>query len=570
MDDEGAPHAESMEVVSAAPVMARAFLRKPLAVVRAEENESKLERHLSIFDLLCIGIGGTVGSGVFVLCGLIANKYAGPGVVLSWIISGVGCVFSGMNYAELSSRIPSAGSSYAYAFVALGELPAVVAGWCLTLEYGVSAAAVARSWGEKLVLWVEQDLEREVWAPLHTENVNVLAAAMTLLCMGVLLGGVSVGKTVTNFFTVLKMALVLFMIFGGFALFNPSNLRPFAPNGAGGILRGATSSFFGYLGYDEVACLAAEAKDPQRSLPIAVGGTILGVSVLYVLSALALVGMQDSASIDPDSGFSQAFGAGGWAWAQHLVAAGELATLPLVVLISFLAQPRLQFAMAEDGLLPSIFARLDRSGNLFHSILLTGLVVALVALFVPFRYLDDMISAGVLVAFNITNASLVVLRRRHPTKQNACAKLMAAHSALSFLAAVLWQQLLDGGQDPSWAALPAIVTIAALVPLASVSSTCPEVNDGAYAAGFRVPCVPFLPAIGIFINWYLVAQLEWYSLLMIAAYIAAAMLWYVVYGLRNSVGNRDGWRAKLEQGRSDAEVPDSITDTLLLQDASQM
>jgi len=149
------------------------------------------------------------------------------------------------------------------------------------------------------------------------------------------------GKVTINFFTILKMMIVLFMIVGGWSLFNSKNLDDFTPYGFDGIMRGATSAFFGYLGYDEVCCLAAEAKNPHKLLPQAVMGTIFGVTVLYCLAAAALVGMQDYDDIDKDSGFSQAFKHNGWEWANQIVAVGEIVTLPLVVLISFLAQPRL-------------------------------------------------------------------------------------------------------------------------------------------------------------------------------------------------------------------------------------
>jgi basic amino acid/polyamine antiporter, APA family len=300
-------------------VWRKAFLRKPIAICLAEENAEKLERTLSLTDLLAIGIGGTVGSGVFVLAGLIAHDYAGPGVVWSWLIAGAGCSFSAMSYAEMSCRIPSAGSSYAYVFHGLGELPAVIAAWCLCLEYGIrfapstsflflshcplpppppslfplhSGSAVARSWGEKIVTWTEM-INITIWAPLNPglAGINIFAGLLQAACVGLLLLGVEMGKVTVNCFTILKMLLVLFMIFAGLCLFRKDNVENWTPKGMSGVFRGATSAFFGYLGYDEVCCLAAEAKDPHRTLPIAVFGTIGTVTVLYALSSLALVGM---------------------------------------------------------------------------------------------------------------------------------------------------------------------------------------------------------------------------------------------------------------------------------------
>ena len=211
-------------------------------------------RHLSLFDLVSIGVGGTIGSGIFVLNGLIANQYAGPATFISWIISGIAAMLSGCCYAELSGRIPSAGSSYAYAFVALGELPAFITAGMLTLEFLLSGSAVARSWGDKLVEYfrVELDFSLRFLEPGY--GINPAACLVSLSCSILVLAGVKESKKVTDLFTWLKVSLVVFMTVGGFVLFNKDNLQPFIPPefGASGILRGAVSSFFGFLGFDAV------------------------------------------------------------------------------------------------------------------------------------------------------------------------------------------------------------------------------------------------------------------------------------------------------------------------------
>ena len=213
-------------------------------------------RHLSLFDLVSIGVGGTIGSGIFVLNGLIANQYAGPATSISWIISGVAAMLSGCCYAELSGRIPSVGSSYAYAFVALGELPAFITAGMLTLEFLLSGSAVARSWGDKLVEYIRVELElSEVLQILEPGyGINPAACLISLSCSILVLAGVKESKKVTDIFTWLKVSLVVFMTVGGFVLFNKDNFQPFIPPefGASGILRGAVSSFFGFLGFDAV------------------------------------------------------------------------------------------------------------------------------------------------------------------------------------------------------------------------------------------------------------------------------------------------------------------------------
>jgi APA family basic amino acid/polyamine antiporter len=196
-----------------------------------------------------------VGSGVFVLTGLIAKNYTGPGILWSWLIAGFGCCFSAMSYAELSSRIPSDGSSYTYVYIALGELPAVIAAWCLSLEYGISGAAVARSWGDKVVAYIRATTGDNVIIHIFnpSQGVNFFSGLLQLGSVIVLLAGVDVGKWTVNFFTVFKIILVMFMIIAGLSLFKSENISMgWTPFGVSGILRGATSCFFGYVGYDEV------------------------------------------------------------------------------------------------------------------------------------------------------------------------------------------------------------------------------------------------------------------------------------------------------------------------------
>ena len=217
----------------------------------ADDNDSGLVRSMSLFDLICVGVGGTVGTGVFVLTGYIAVDYAGPSVIFSFIIGGLSCLVSAASYGELASRIPSAGSTYAYSFYALGEFPAIIAAWCLTLEYGVSGAAVARSWGDKLTSAIESS-GYDMSTPLDDYNINLFAGFIQLACVILLLVGVQTGKVAVNSITVFKVMLVLFMIFGGFAFYNESNLTPMFPMGFSGTLSGATVSFFAFIGFDEV------------------------------------------------------------------------------------------------------------------------------------------------------------------------------------------------------------------------------------------------------------------------------------------------------------------------------
>lgn len=450
----------------AAPAMAAvkasalrvAFWKKPLHFMADEAHGSReMERTLGLFDLIMLGIGGTVGSGVFATAGLIASAYAGPAATISWLIAGVGCLLSGLSFMELSCLIPSTGSTYAYAYHALGELPAMLAGFLLTLEYGISAAGGARSWSDKFTTWMDTELGvvGPSWMKPKDSSVDLYAGLLLMVITGIVLCGMQAGKLVVNVVTMTKISVVIFIIVVGLCRFDTDNVTPFIPDeklnpmgevayGWPGVLLGASASFFGYIGYDEVCCLAGEAKNPTKNIPRAVIGTIIGAATLSTLATLSLVGMQRYTEIDAGESYGRAFSHVGWDWAATVVATGEVLTMPITTFIGFLAQPRVQYAMAKDGLLPHVFARVDSNGNLFHGTLLCGLAVTLIAVLVPFQVLWNFISLGILVAFNLTNSSLLLVRtsRSRPTasRPRSHGRLIAAFLLTSFFAAFHWQK----------------------------------------------------------------------------------------------------------------------------------
>jgi amino acid transporter len=536
------------------------WLKKPLWVMHEQEQQQHhtVERHLTLFDLWSIGVGGTIGSGIFVLTGYIAHNFAGPSTVLSFAMSGGAATCSGVAYAELAGRLPASGSTYVYAYVTMGEYAAVLAAACLTLEYAVSGAAVARSWGDKVVVWVVDQWNMPKLAKYLDPGygVNPMAFVISVLSVALLLGGIKESKGVSNVVTYLKVLLVLFMIVGGFYFMDADNLTPFAPFGTAGVMRGATSSFFGYLGYDEVCCLAGEALHPQRDMPRAVLLIIATVAILYMLAAVALTGMQPYADI---TAFPAAFSSNGSEWAAQLTAAGEVITLPVVVLISLMAQPRLQHALAKDGLLPSVFGAVDATGNLRAGTMLSGVAMTLIATFVPFGMLDDLISAGILLAFSMTNACLVLLRcESPPLHPNLLSKLLLLYNGLCFLTSMM----LSHAQSITIAVVFGVMTLLTAMYLwyacpksvtfgGSIYRSPPDTD----MAFFKSPLFPLLPCIGTFVNWYLISQLEASGILLLLLYLGLATIYYYAFGVNHSIGNTSGWR---NDGTYEGLGPDAV------------
>jgi APA family basic amino acid/polyamine antiporter len=518
-------------------------------------KKSTLERHLSLLDLVSIGIGGTVGSGLFVLCGLVAHDYAGPSSAISWALSGLAACVSGCCYAEMASRVPAAGSAYAYCFVSMGELPAVLAATCLTLEYVMAASAVARSWADKVVLYLSQEVQQGHWVNkyLDLDPISPLAFIITLASTLLLMNGVKESKAVTNFFTFTKCAIVAFMVIAGFFFLDTTNYKPFIPPGYGvaGVLRGSTATFFGYLGYDEVCCLAGEALNPKRNLPLAIMITLGSVTVLYIIATFSLTGMQSYDDISSVSGFPAAFQNVGAAWAAQISAWGELITLPVVVPLTIIGQPRLQYALAQDGLLPAFFADVDSGGNLFKGTVVAGALMVLTATCVPFDHLNDMISAAVLMALSMTDTALILLWHESPDDSPLLAEsLMMVFHLAALVACIAFTHF---AHTYVGAMISCTAPLIMIVSMMGLYWWCPKSDifgghrnrpkgyirfDEGY---FRTPFVPFWPCAGILINYYLTSQLEIIGLVGFLLVLLLATLYYCIHGVHHSVGNNGGW-----------------------------
>ncbi|KAL7569092.1 hypothetical protein ACA910_016928 [Epithemia clementina (nom. ined.)] len=544
-----------------------------------EPRSFLLERHLSLMDLIAVGISGTVGSGIFVLSGLVASQYAGPAAVLSWMISGVTALLSACCYAELSGRIPLAGGAYAYNYVAMGEIFAVLTAACLSIEYIAAAAAVSRSWGDKCILWLTEELTTSRWIITYLDGsatFNPLALVLSAGTVVLLLCGVKESKAATNFFTVLKIIVVSVMVFGAMRYVQPSNWTPFAPYGVGGIVRGATGTFFGYLGYDQITALAGEAKNAKRNLPLALMCEIVFVMTLYCAANWFLTGMQPYHEISAVSAFPDAFRSVGANMLAEFVSIGEIVTLPIVVLVTIMAQPRLQYALAVDGLLPPIFSEIDEHGNLWKGTLISGGIMTLVSAFVPFENLNDMISCAVLLVLSLTDTSVVLLWHEGPSSRPSLPfHLMSVFHFLSLVASLVIAKFADSFLGK---------TIAVLL-LCAVAFTCFAVYRWCPRAAvfgghrphyheqelhkeegyFATPFVPLLPCVAVFVNWYLMVQLELLGAVLLLVCLALSVVYYFSYGGHHSVGNKGGWETTSTHEREvELEGNDAIIDRVTL------
>ncbi len=524
----------------------KALRKKPLWIFERETDQSELHPTYNLFSLLMIGIGGTIGSGIFISCGKIASQDAGPAVTLSWIIAAICAAFTALAYCELAAKLLSSGAAYAFAYYGLGEIFALVGGIFLCLEYGMSAAAVARSWGDKLAYW----LIMNEWVDCTSDNCfvnavggtafNPAALLMSLLCTLVILGGVKLEKTVVNVLVVIKIALVMFIIIVGATYANGENLTPFIPpadkktgftGGFSGVFLGATEAFFGFIGFDEICMMAGEAKNPKRNIPLAVLGTLLAISVFYVAASLVLTSMVPYYNIDPSEGFGSAFVQVGASWAMQVTVAGEVfIVLPTVVLVAYIPQLRLFYVMAKDGQLPGFLARVTKKGTLLPAGIATLVIFSLVAALVPFDKLNDLCSGGVLLSYILSNCSLLLTRseiKGNNTSYPVAAMTIAMGICCSFV---------NYAEDHVTLVVGSSIFGALSVALMAYIAIKHDFTAPAEAQHFTVPFVPILPSLAIFLNWFLITQLSASpGILSIVILLVLCLILYIFQGYRKAV-----------------------------------
>ena len=399
----------------------------------------QLKRVLGPVHLTLLGIGCVIGAGIFVLTGQAAASYAGPAISLSFVLSGVACVFAGLCYAEFASMIPVAGSAYTYAYATLGEVFAWIIGWDLILEYLFGASAVAVGWSAYVVSFLK-DFGVQLPAALATAPfvydpatglhatgglLNLPAVFIVSLMIALLVVGIRESANFNNAIVAVKVTVILLFIGCCAGFVHLANWHPFLPQNTGtfgqfgwsGVLRGSAVVFFAYIGFDAVSTAAQEARNPQRDMPVGILASLVVCAVLYVAVALVLTGLVSYKQLGVPDPLAVGIDAAGPAlsWLRPVVKAGAVAGISSVVMVLLLGQTRILFSMSRDGLLPPLFARVHaRFLTPYVTTLATGAVAVVIAGLFPIGFISEMVSIGALLAFTMVCAGILVLRRTRP------------------------------------------------------------------------------------------------------------------------------------------------------------
>ncbi|MBK8454298.1 MAG: amino acid permease [Thiofilum sp.] len=385
-----------------------------------QPERTQLEPTIGLFQLTMLGVGATIGTGIFVVLNDVVPE-AGPAVIFAFIIAAITAALTALAYAEMASCIPASGSSYSYAYATLGEYLAYLVAWCLLLEYGVSAAAIAVGSGEYLNKFLEITLGFKF--PDSLSNVPAMGGVMNLpsmiivaLCCILLLRGSKESTVVNTIMVVVKLLILCMFIAIAITAYHSDNMKPFAPHGYGGVWIATATVFFSFIGIDAISTAGEEVKNPKRNLPLAIILALCIVTGFYILISLTAIGAQPAAEFEGQkAGLAQILqNITGSAWPATIFAFGAVISTFSVILIVLYGQTRILYAMGRDGMIPTFFERLNPKSTPVNNILLVCIAVMLASGFTPADVLFDLTSIGTLVAFSAVSIGVIILRNTHP------------------------------------------------------------------------------------------------------------------------------------------------------------
>lgn len=464
-------------------VVSRVFgrLTKKESLDRYLDKDSLLEKSMDAKDLLLLGVGTVIGTGIFILPGTVAALYSGPGIVMSFVLAALVCATAAMCYAEFSSALPVAGSAYSYGNIVFGEFIGWVIGWALILEYMLSVAAVSTGWSAYLVSFLKGvgiNVPKAItgsFDPAHGTYFNLFAILIVLAISLLLTQGVKTSTRINNVIVVAKIAIIILFVIVGMFYVKPSNWSPFAPYGSHGIMRGASLVFYAYLGFDCVSASAAEVKNPKKNMPIGIIGTLIICTLLYMAVAAVLTGMVSYTKLNVAAPVSFALQLVNQNWVAGIISIGALAGMFTMMLSMIYSSSRLIYSIGRDGLLPKGLGKINMKHQVpSHSLLTVTLVIAVMGGLVSLDRLTQLVNIGTLIAFTMMSLGVLPLRKRQDLENT----------------------------------------------------------------GFKVPLYPYLPIISAGLCIWMLLQLPLDTWIVSGIWFAIGVVIYVTYGVRHSQLNQ--------------------------------
>ena len=460
-------------------IFQRIFQKEDLE--RYLQKDSHFERTLSAVDLIALGIGAVIGTGIFILPGTVAATKAGPRIILSFVLAAIVCAVAAMCYAEFASVLPIAGSAYSYGNIVYGEMIGWIIGWALVLEYVLAVATVAVGWAayfNSFIAGFGLKLPKAItgsFDPAHGTYINVIAILIVCLIAWIIDTGLKTSIRLNNIIVVVKLAIiVLFLLVGSFYV-KPSNWTPFAPFGGTGILKGAAVVFFAYLGFDAVSSSAAEVKNAKRNMPIGIIGTLVICTIFYILVSGVLTGMVSYKQLNVDDAVAFALQLVHQNFVAGIISIGALAGMFTMMVTMIYSSSRLLYSIGRDGLLPRFLGKIDKHHAPKNAMLTVTIVISILAGLIPLDQLANLVNIGTLIAFAFVSFGILLLRRN------------------------------------------------------------PKLNA---IKGFRVPLYPVLPIISGLLCLFMMTQLSMETWLASLVWFLLGLIIYFGYGIRHSRMNK--------------------------------